>query len=573
MSDNINENGQFNPYVKKEDVGAANASSPAENPAVGNHAANGASAAGGAAEAPAENAAFANSAAENPSSVSNTAADANAASGATYADAGTQGGISGDGQYSIVHPRDASTYIPPRSEAQPQSGAQGFAANNTAQNPQNGGASASGAPQGSPSPYTMYNGGAYGAQPSYGQPPYGQTPYGQTPPANSGKPKHEKKRGGASVGVIALVCALCVVLSGAAGFAGAYASLSLKGSGGNISSYNGDTAVIYRSVSTDSEAGQEATVTDVVNAVADSVVEITTEYQTMGLFQYVTSGAGSGVIISENGYIVTNNHVITSDSKVADSVKVRLANGDEYDATVVGRDSESDIAVIKIDADELTAAVFSDSDSLTVGQDVVAIGNPLGELGGTVTEGIISALDREVNVDGNTMNLLQTSAAVSPGNSGGGLFNMKGELVGIVNAKSSGSGVEGLGFAIPSNDACRIAEELMTNGYVTGKPYVGITLYYASDAYTAYRYFKSQVPGLYISETVEGYNDDVLEYGDRIIAVNGNEVSAVDDVKNYIKECNIGDKLTFSIYRDGKLTEVEVTCYEYVPEKSAVSFE
>lgn len=151
---------------------------------------------------------------------------------------------------------------------------------------------------------------------------------------------------------------------------------------------------------------------------------------------------------------MTNNHVITSDSKVADSVKVRLANGDEYDATVVGRDSESDIAVIKIDADDLTAAVFSDQRQvLTVGQDVVAIGNPLGELGGTVTEGIISALDREVNVDGNTMNLLQTSAAVSPGNSGGGLFNMKGELDGNRKREILRRGVEGLGFAIPSNDA------------------------------------------------------------------------------------------------------------------------
>lgn len=155
MSDNINENGQFNPYVKKEDVGAANTSSPAENPAVGNHAGNGASAAGGAAEAPSENASFTNGAAENPSTVSNTAADANAASGVASADAGAQVGVSGDGQYSIVHPRDASTYIPPRSEAQPQSGTQGFAANNTAQNPQNGGASASGAPRLAPSLYDV----------------------------------------------------------------------------------------------------------------------------------------------------------------------------------------------------------------------------------------------------------------------------------------------------------------------------------------------------------------------------------------------------------------------------------
>lgn len=170
------------------------------------------------------------------------------------------------------------------------------------------------------------------------------------------------------------------------------------------------------------------------------------------------------------------------------------------------------------------------------------------------------------------MNLLQTNAAVNPGNSGGGLFNMSGELVGIVNAKSSGENVEGLGFAIPSNDASKVAEELMTNGYVTGKAYIGVSLYYASDSYTAYRNFRNSSPGLYIAQVVEGYNDDVLKFGDRIIAVDGTEVSSADDVKAIVKKCEIGSTMKFSLYRDGKLIEVDVKCYEYKPEKTDVDF-
>ena len=239
----------------------------------------------------------------------------------------------------------------------------------------------------------------------------------------------------------------------------------------------------------------------------------------------------------------------------------------------MGKDADSDIAVINITPDEkLSFAVFGDSDKLTVGEEVIAVGNPLGELGGTVTNGIISALDREINVDGTNMNLLQTNAAINPGNSGGGLFNMKGELVGVVNAKSSGSGIEGLGFAIPANDAFKVAEQLMENGYVTGKVYLGVSFYEATDAFTAYRYFKSQATGLYVAELVEGYNDQVLKYGDRIVAIDGDEVNEFSQIKDLLKEHSVGDVLKFTIHRGGKLMEVEVTCYEYVPEDVNVDF-
>ena len=194
-------------------------------------------------------------------------------------------------------------------------------------------------------------------------------------------------------------------------------------------------------------------ITDVCAVVSASVVEITTEFnQTYyGYYQYVQEGAGSGVIISTDGYIVTNAHVITNseNGKLADAIKIRLNSGEDYDAKIIGSDSDSDIALLKIDAKKLTAATIGNSDAIEVGEQVIAVGNPLGELGGTVTSGIVSATNREITVENNKMTLIQIDAAINPGNSGGGLFNTDGELIGIVNAKTTDVTVEGLGFAIP----------------------------------------------------------------------------------------------------------------------------
>ena len=190
------------------------------------------------------------------------------------------------------------------------------------------------------------------------------------------------------------------------------------------------------------------------------------------------------VIISSDGYILTCAHVVSGASNITVSI------GDkDYPATLVGEDTTSDIAVVKVDATGLTPATVGNSDGLKVGQSVMAVGNPLGELGGTVTSGIVSALNRSVSIQSsssvNTMSLIQMDASVSPGNSGGGLFNMNGELIGIVNAKSSSSDAEGLGFAIPINDAIKVAQDLLENGYVTGRPYMGITYLAVNDAQTA----------------------------------------------------------------------------------------
>lgn len=398
-------------------------------------------------------------------------------------------------------------------------------------------------------------------------------PYANPGPNEKGS-KHKRERKKKSGGTIALIVAAALLLSFGTGLGGAYFGMSLAG---EESGSGNDPLVIYKTAVMADADGDEIkdplTQAQVYDIVKNSVVEITTDFLTSyGNFQYVSSGAGSGVIISEDGYIATNNHVITSDNKVADTVKVRLTDGTEYEAEVVGRDEDSDVALLKIEAEDLTHAVFGDSSVLNVGDQVMAVGNPLGQLGGTATSGIVSATDREITVDNTVMTLIQIDAAINPGNSGGGLFNMKGELVGIVNAKSTGTEIEGLGFAIPINDASHVIEELKTNGYVTGKSFVGISLFDATDSYTAYRYFRSQATGVYIMKVVEGYNDTVLQVGDRVIAVDGTEITSASDVEDIISEHEVGDVLTFTVYRGGQMVEAQVTCYEYTPDTDITSW-
>lgn len=364
--------------------------------------------------------------------------------------------------------------------------------------------------------------------------------------------------------LIAGICTAAILLGGLAGYGGAM-----------LAQHDTDSAdvpaVIYRDVQTELPADSSLTYSSVAAMVENSVVEIVTQYQVVSSFyQYVTSGAGSGVIMTEDGYIITNTHVIVDDSgKVVSNITVTLKNGEKYAATVVGADSETDIAVLKIEATGLSCAITrnTESNALTVGEEVVAVGNPLGELGGTVTNGIISALDREISVDGNTMNLLQTNAAINPGNSGGGLFDMQGRLVGIVNAKSSGTGIEGLGFAIPVEDALNVFEQLVTHGYVRGRTYLGVSLLEITDAMTAYKYNVREL-GIYVYSVVATYNDDVLQPRDRILAIDGTEISTVAQLKSIIREHSIGDTLTFTISRDGEIMDVTVELFEATPENT-----
>ena len=318
---------------------------------------------------------------------------------------------------------------------------------------------------------------------------------------------------------------------------------------------------------------QHTTMTEVIAAVRDSVVEIVTEnIKESGFYgQYVTSGAGSGVIISENGYIITNNHVVDG----AHNIYVRTTDDTEYKATLVGKDAESDIAVIKIEATGLSFATLGDSDAIKLGEEVIAIGNPLGSLGGTVTNGIISALNREITIDGQQMVLLQTNAAVNPGNSGGGLFNMAGELIGIVNAKSSSSSaetsIEGLGFAIPINHGFEVASQLIEFGYVKGKVTLTVSVTEYEQDYRYTQGFQTYIikAGVYVTDP--GKNTE-LKANDRFISVDGVTVSTLADIKSILKNHKVGDTITATVARvsGGKEYQqtVTLTCYEYIPDST-----
>ena len=304
--------------------------------------------------------------------------------------------------------------------------------------------------------------------------------------------------------------------------------------------------------------------TDIVDMYADSVVEIVTESIQTGVFsqQYIQSGAGSGVIIDAEGYIVTNHHVIEG----AQRISVTLRNGTTYEAEFLGSDSKMDLALLKIEATDLTTAVIGDSDRLMVGQRTVAIGNPLGQLGGTVTEGIISALDREVTVDGQTMNLLQTDTAINPGNSGGGLFDQCGNLIGVVVAKSSGSEVEGLGFAIPINDAVVVISDLMDYGYVRGRVDVGMEFLDVTSESVAWMYGLSSL-GCYVYSVDSGSNaaEAGFKSGDLILQVDGVEVSSSDQVESILEEKSLGDTVKFIVKRGRNTGELTLVLEEYVP--------
>lgn len=365
--------------------------------------------------------------------------------------------------------------------------------------------------------------------------------------------KKQKSKGGK---ITAFVLA-GLILSCGAGFCGSVLAQTL------FDKDSTNPPVLQQSiVNTSNQNGSNAKISDVAAATVDSVVEITTETVDRNTFlqQYTTTGAGSGVVLTSDGYIITNHHVIDG----ASTIKVTLRNGTTYDATLVGSDADSDIAVVKIDASDLHAAVLGDSDQLVVGEQAIAIGNPLGQLGGSVTEGIISALDREITIGGKTMHLLQTSAAINPGNSGGGLFNENGELVGIVNAKTSEAGIEGLGFAIPINTAKDVAQELISHGYVSGKVRLGVSLIKIPDEQTALQY-GVQKAGVYVAQVTA--NSDAyyagLRAADLIKSVNGTEISETQDVKNFIEEASVGDVLKFVVDRNGQEMEIDVTLSEY----------
>ena len=311
------------------------------------------------------------------------------------------------------------------------------------------------------------------------------------------------------------------------------------------------------------ETGKLMTAAEVYAANVNSTVGITTSITTnFWGYQSTSAASGSGFIISDDGYILTNFHVIEDSS----SISVSLYNGESYEADLIGYDESNDIAVLKIEAEGLTPVILGDSNNLNVGDSVVAIGNPLGELTFTLTAGAISAKDREVTLSGNTtMNLLQTDCAINSGNSGGALFNLYGEVIGVTNAKyssssSSSASIDNIGFAIPINSIMHIVESIIEKGYIS-KPYLGISVMDVSA--------ETQQYGIPAGAAVQAVTENSpaqqagLQRGDVITAVDGKAMTSTELV-SFVGSASVGQQVVFTIYRQGTTMEITVAVGEQI---------
>lgn len=382
-----------------------------------------------------------------------------------------------------------------------------------------------------------------------------------SPSAKEIKKEKRKKRmmaalaGVMTVIMLASVSTTAYVLNNAEDFAGG------KTTSQNTKTTKNQDASFSFSQLSDSERTPMSTV-DIATKVGPAVVGIScvSEYRSFFGQTYEQEGSGSGIIVSSDGYVVTNNHVIEG----VKSVKVVLNTGKEYEAKIVGADTKTDLAVLKIEAEDLTVATLGDSSACQVGELAVAIGNPLGqELAGTVTVGVISAVNRSIQTsdDGTTMNLLQTDAAINPGNSGGALVNAYGEVIGINSMKFSGNNVEGIGFAIPINDAKPVVSDLIAGGYVKGRPLIGISIKQISPEIAA---INDLPAGLYVADvSVGGAAEKAgIKKGDVIIAVDGKIVETAKEVNAIRDTHQAGDTMKFEISRDGENMTVDVVLQE-----------
>ena len=415
---------------------------------------------------------------------------------------------------------------------------------------------------------TTYQQGSY-----QGYTPYSYQQYSTGAPEKPGKPEKKSRSrenksgnrgGGRTVAFVAGLLAACLV-GGAAGGAVTQYILTpqLDSMSSQISSLNqelDDLPIIPTSSTTTgtnsapsiNEDG-DYSVAEVADLASPAVVAIGTKTLQETVFGYQTvMAAGSGVIISADGYIVTNNHVVEGSKETT----VTLANGEEYQATIIGTDPTTDLAVIKIDEDITVPFLsFGSSDDMAVGETVVAIGNPLGEFSGTVTDGVISGKNRTITVESQQMlNLIQTNAAINSGNSGGALLNLRGEVIGINSAKTSAVGVEGIAFAIPSETVIPTVEQLIEYGQVN-RPMLGI---YGQTVPTN-NYGLPE--GVMVTEVSEGSSAERagVKQSDIITAVNDNAVTSVNDINAYKAQLNVGDVMKLDVYRDGEELTIEVT--------------
>lgn len=399
-------------------------------------------------------------------------------------------------------------------------------------------------------------------------------------------PPPPPRKSGSKAGYIVILCISVVISLVVGSFAGAVASFSYADPTIDKQPPTADDIITQTTVTINTAKVDHGAIVNATEVAYNSAVTINVYASKEAANEDVSSGAGSGVIYTSDGYIVTCNHVVEG----YDVIKVTMANGNNYFAETVGVDPQTDLAVIKIDESNLPACSIRawEESPITIGETVIAIGNPLGVLGHSVTSGIISGLARNITVEGQSMTLLQTDASINSGNSGGGLFDANGSLIGIVNAKSTGSTIDNLGFAIPIDTAYNIANELIEHGYVTGRPGLNISIVnvttsnYASvlknypelEKHIVKRYQTSpwgggsQIADIYtgvfiVDASKVQYSDpaQTLMFGDRLIQVTApdGEIIQIDTAQtlsNLIQELKIGDKLIVTVYRNGEFVSI-----------------
>ena len=421
-------------------------------------------------------------------------------------------------------------------------------------------------------------------QQPYTQPTYEQTGY--VPPINRYTPDPPKKvkKGGVGLGAVIAVAICCSIVGGIVGalvttlFQPDPDTASTdKSNNASSDTDNGHTSNMLEGLRenveidiTQIDTSKQLTPAEVYAKNVNSTVGITTSITTNYWgFQSTSAASGSGFIISDDGYILTNFHVIEN----SNAITVSLYDGTEYEAKLIGYDERNDIAVLKVDAENLVPVILGDSDTLNVGDPVVAIGNPLGELTFSLTSGTISAKDRTVTMsNGITMDLIQTDCAINSGNSGGALFNLYGEVVGITNAKysssSSGASIDNIGFAIPLNDVRKIVDSIIEKGYIS-KPYIGVSVTDVGE--------ESLLYGLPKGASVRSVAEDSpaeecgLKEGDIITHVNGEEITGSNDLVSFIGDCEISDELTLTIFRRNNTLELKLIVGEQIQNSTGES--
>lgn len=396
-----------------------------------------------------------------------------------------------------------------------------------------------------------------------------------TPPRRPSKVSPEKKPRKKGLFLkVACLCLVCALLGSVGGAALVGRNLNARIAALEETQENRPSVVL----GTDSSSTKKVTQGEISSAqplaqlydqACRQVVGITTEVTVQNFFGQTSTSAvsGSGFIISEDGYILTNYHVIEYADKGGYEVTVMLHDGTRYEASIVGSEESNDIAVLKIDAAGLTPVTLGDSDAIMVGDEVHAVGNPLGELEFSMTNGHVSALDRVITTEngGDAINMFQIDAAVNPGNSGGPVYNAAGAVIGVVTAKYSSTGIEGLGFAIPINDAVRIAQDLITKGYVTGKAYLGVSV---ETQYNAmYAQYYNMPLGAYVAGVEKGSCAERagLQTGDIITRVGDTTVESYNDLKQVLKAYSAGETAELEVYRADKSMTITVVFDEAKP--------